>query len=226
MKFKSQLITQGSGSIGGLTASHNRGGMYFRGRSMPTNPNTLQQQAVRNAVTQLSTRWGNELTEAQRQGWAEYAAQVTVRDILGDERLLTALQWYVACNSLRLQASVAIVDAAPTVYTMDTCSVCTPTATAPSGMSLAYNNADAWANEVGGYLLAWASRPTMPTVNAFKGPYRYMGKVAGAGTPPTSPATMTLPFVVAATQRVHIAYRSIRADGRISPPFRSYDDAA
>ncbi|KKM06452.1 hypothetical protein LCGC14_1743870, partial [marine sediment metagenome] len=48
MLFKSGLITQGSGSIGGLTASHNRGGMYFRARTIPTNPATSFQTVVRN----------------------------------------------------------------------------------------------------------------------------------------------------------------------------------
>ena len=43
MKFTSQVYTQASGSVGGLTYSHNRSGMYTRARSTPTDPaSTLQ----------------------------------------------------------------------------------------------------------------------------------------------------------------------------------------
>ena len=45
---------QRSGSIGGATWSHNSSGAYIRARSIPVNPNTDRQNAVRVAVRNLA----------------------------------------------------------------------------------------------------------------------------------------------------------------------------
>jgi hypothetical protein len=72
LKFTSQIVAGASGSIRGLTASHNRGGQYFRGRTIPTNPNSVFQQAVRNNLSVLQTRFLSTLTAAQRLAWTTY----------------------------------------------------------------------------------------------------------------------------------------------------------
>ena len=51
MLFRGTHLTDASGSLSGVTYSHNRGGAYTRNRSIPVNPNTVQQQAVRNAFS-------------------------------------------------------------------------------------------------------------------------------------------------------------------------------
>ena len=83
MKFKGTLIGEASGSIASLTFSHNRGGQYVRQRTIPTNPNTVFQQAIRSLVSELTSRWQNTLTEAQRAAWDQYAVQVPLLDPLG-----------------------------------------------------------------------------------------------------------------------------------------------
>jgi hypothetical protein len=221
MKFKSGLVTQVSGSFGGMTGSHNRGGLYFRARAIPVNTNTSFQQTVRNFMSQLTSRWVNTLTEAQRAAWSVYAEQTPMTDSLGDARSIPPLAMYCRCNIARLQAGLAVVDEGPTVYGL-------PTFTPPTfavdasddDVDVAFTDTDEWAIADGGGLVVLASRPQNPTINYFAGPYRFAASIDGAVVPPTSPATILLPFPVALGQKVFFQVRATLADGRISSPFR------
>lgn len=226
MKFKSALVTQASGSVGGLTASRNRGGMYLRARAMPTNPASEFQTSVRNLFSELSTAWVNELTNAQRLSWTTYGELVPRPDALGEDRFLSGLNWYQACNVTRLQGGLSRIDSAPTVYSM--ASLTLPTIAGfdvgDQEATINFANSDAWATAVGGALLVYAGRAQNPSINFFKGPYRFAGAVLGAGTPPTSPAAIVLPFTFGSGQKVPFRFVAVQADGRISPPvtlFRS-----
>lgn len=227
MKFKSQLVTQASGSIGGFTASHNKGGLYLRARAIPVNSNTSFQQAVRNFMSQLTSRWNAVLTAAQRAAWSVYADQTPITDTLGEPRTIPPLAMYCRSNIARLQAGFAVVDDGPTFYGLPTLSPLTFTADATADeFDVAFEATDAWANEDGGGLMLAASRPQNVSINYFNGPYRFAGAVVGAVTPPTSPATIALPFPVAAGQQVFFKARATLADGRVSSPFRGVAIAA
>lgn len=221
MLYKSQVLTQASGSVGGLTYSHNKGGMYTRARATPTNPGSAFQSAVRQIMSDLAKRWSNTLTAGQRTAWELYATNVPLINRLGESRSIPGLAMYVRCNTPRIQASLAVVDDGPTDYTL-------PAFTAPTLVvdeagqegNLSYTNTDAWAGEVGGAMLLQMSRPQNPTIQYFKNPYRYSGKVAGAVIPPTSPEAIAVPFPVVEGQKVFAFVRVCRADGRLSEPFR------
>lgn len=223
MKFKSPVYTQASGSIGGITYSHNRGGMYTRGRAVPTNPGSAQQTAIRGFVAALTTAWTDTLTAAQRAAWDTYAENVPLLDALGEPRNVGGLGMYVRSNVPRLQAAEPRVDDGPTTFTLG--EFTNPTivevdATADE-IDVGFTNTDDWANEDDAALLVLCSRPQSPGVNYFKGPYRYAGKVQGDSvTPPTSPASISLPFACVAGQKVFAQFRISRADGRLSLPFR------
>lgn len=222
MKFKSSIYTQVSGSVGGVTYAHNQGGLYARARSIPTNPNSAQQQVLRNAMGALAAAWNQTLTGAQRTGWETFAANVPLVDALGDSRTVSGKAWYIKANSLRLQASVTRIDAPPSLFEMATLTLPVFTITAAgTTASMAYTNTDGWAGEVGGYLLVYASRPQNASRNFWNGPYRFAGKVSGAATPPTSPATITLPFASGPTgSKQFFRVVAVRADGRPSATFR------
>lgn len=227
MKYKSPVYSQASGSIAGLTYSHNQGGLYARARTIPTNPSTAQQQAIRNAVSQLTQLWSSTLTDTQRDGWTTYAAAVPITDTLGDPRNIGALAMYVRCNVPRLQASLARIDDAPTVYTLGDATGLSVSNLDPATeeYDVNYTNTDAWA-DTGGALLIYSSRPTNQTVNFFKGPYRLAGMVLGnTSTPPTSPETVTSPFPFAAGNRLHVQIRATLPDGRLTSPYRFQGDA-
>lgn len=221
MKFNSPIVSAGSGKFAGLVASRNKGGMYLRGYAKPINPKTSFQQVMQNAVSNLQTRFSNVLTNPQRAAWAVFAQNVSVVDALGASIKLTAQNWYIKCNSLRIQSSLSTIDAAPTIFELATLTIPVITLTAASATaSMAFTNTDSWAGEVGGALLVYASRPQNNTINFFKGPYRFCAKVAGAATPPTSPASLTLPFVAGpAGSKVCFRVVAVRADGRPSPDF-------
>lgn len=223
MKFKSALVTQVSGSVGGMVGSHNRGGMYFRGRAVPVNPATAFQQTVRNALASLVVRWSSTLTALQRQGWQDYADNVEVTDTLGDKRKATALDWYVGGNVPRLQMGATIVDAPPTTFTMATLTppAITSITAATRVMIMTFTNTDPWATAAGGFLGIYISRPTSPGQVFFKGPYRFLDKIVGSASPPTSPfTTVAGPFPLSVGNNVFVQFRAFNADGRYSSPFR------
>lgn len=221
MLFKGTLIGPASGKLNGLVASHNKGGSYFRKLSIPTNTNTAQQQAVRNALKTLAGNWALDLTPTQRAAWDTFAANVARINALGDTIHISGNSWFIACNTPRLQASMASVFDGPGVYALPTFTlpVMTITAGGTTG-SLAFTNTDDWANEDGGALLVFASKPANPGRNFFNGPYQLAGIVLGdAGTAPTSPATITLPFPTGLTDtKQFFRYVITRADGRLSSP--------
>lgn len=222
MKLKSALIAQGSGSIAGSVFSHNRGGMYIRNRSIPTNPSSAFQQVVRNAMGQLSARWGSVLTQVQRDAWTTYANNVPLVDTLGDSRAVTGQNQYNRSNVPRLQAGIAgFMDAAPGNFNLGSFTPPSVTFNATTDVAaVTFTNTDAWASAVGGYMLWWFSNPQSPSIQFFKGPFRYAGKISGAASPPASPQNITLPFPIVVGQKVFGYCRVIQVDGRVSTPFR------
>jgi len=222
MKFRPTIGADLSGSIGGITASRNRGGAYFRNRVVPVNPSSPLQLASRARFTSAVNDW-QDLTEAERARWADYAANVPVKDRIGQDIFLTGQQWYIGSHTLAVQAGATPVDAAPADFNRGaTDPTLAYAASAASGeLTVTFDNAEAWANEDDGQLVIFASRPTNASVNFFKGPYQLAGTVDGdATTAPTSPATLTLPFPPAAGQKVHVRAVIRRADGRYTSGFR------
>lgn len=223
MKFKGTIVGPASGSLAGITASHNRGGQYFRRRAVPTNPNTLQQQQVRSWFANAQAAWNGTLTALQRQAWDTYALNTPVTNPMGDEVNAGGKGMFTRGYVPRLQASLSIVAAGPSTYGL-------PPFTAPGITSLTastgimivtFTNTDSWAIAVGGALLVYMSRPVGASINSFKGPYRFAGKVAGAVSPPTSPQNITAPFPCVAGQKVFVRFIAITPDARVSPDFRT-----
>ena len=218
MLFKSGIITQGSGSFGGLTASHNRGGMYFRARTIPTNPNTAFQVVVRVATANLVNLWQSILTQAQRDEWEVYAANVAFINRLGDPTFLSGLNQYVRSNVPRIQAGLTRLDDAPSVFNTGDFTQVTFVATETAQItSIAFDNTDVWANETGSSLVVYISRPQNDTINFFQGPYRFAGTIDGDDTtPPTSPAAVPAPFAFVEDQKLFGYVRVTRVDARLS----------
>jgi hypothetical protein len=222
MKFKSALVTQVSGSIGGMTGAHNAGGLYFRARAIPTDPGTEFQVAVRNIMVQLSPRWSDTLDQDQRDGWDVYAQNVPLIDTLGDPRNVSGLAQYIRSNTARFQAGLAFVDDAPTVFNLPAFNAPTIAAfvAAANTYDIAYDNSDEWAIADGGGMLIYGSRPQNEGINFFKGPYRFAGIILGAVVPPTSPETITNPFAFVDGNKLFLRVVVVTPDGRVSNSFR------
>lgn len=226
MLWKGTLAESASGSIGGVTASRNRGGAYFRGRAIPTNPNTPQQQAIRSAMSQLASLWASTLTQVQREGWDTYALNVLLPNALGDMINIGGVGMFMRSNISRISSGVAgltRVDDAPTIFDLgDVGPQAVGAAIAAANtISMEWNDDDAWADEDASALLIYTSRPHNQGINYFKGPYRFAAAVEGdSTTPPTSPEVVDAAFPFAVDQRVFVFTRVTRADGRLSSPFR------
>lgn len=223
MKFRGTIATDQSGSLVGITASHNRGGTYYRGRAVPVNPNTIFQQAVRSYFSIAQANWNGVLTSAQRAAWDTYALQTPMDDSIGNQINVGGKGMYTRSVVPRLQAALAVVSAGPTTFGLPSLTGPGITSlTATTGiMIITFTNTDSWAIAVGGALAVFMSRPQNPSINGFKGPYRFAGKVAGAVSPPTSPQNITSPFPLVAGQKVFVRFVALTPDGRVSPDFRT-----
>lgn len=224
MLFKPLLGDQLSGSIGGVTASHNRGGTYFRQRATPTNPNSVQQQAVRGFFSQLAGLWVDTLTQVQRDGWDTYALMVELPNRIGDPRNVGGLGMYQRSNVPRLQFTLPRVDDAPTIF--DLGNYTPPTfgilSEAAQTIDLSFDVLDAWVNEDDAALLIYTSRAVNASINYFKGPYRLVNAILGdLALPPTSPFTTNLAFPYVEGQKVFFRVDVTRVDGRYGSEFRS-----
>ena len=223
MKFLAGLLGALSGSKGGITASHNRYGAYLRHKAIPVNPNTDRQQAVRSIFQTLSNAWSNVLTSIDRGKWNMYGSIVTMKDKLGQDIHLTGYNHFLRSNSIALLGSVAQVNAGPTIYTLadaDETMVGTVDEAAQE-ISVAFDDTLPWLDESGSLMMIAMSKPANIGCKYVPPTYRIAGFILGdSATPPTTPETMTCPFSVAEGQKVLVAGRIFRADGRLSSMFQ------
>ena len=209
--------TQISGSAGGTTWSHNRYGAYKRNRSVPVNPNTDRQVAVRNAVRALTIAWANVLTPGERNAWDVYAANVTWKNHLGRDVVLTGLNHYVRSNVIQVQLGFERQDTAPVIFNIAAAELalgCAATE-ALQQLSITFDDTAVWANEAGAFQYFYMGIPQNASRNFFGGPWRYVVAVAGV-TPAVSPKLAGAPWPFAEGQRIWLKSRIMRADGRLS----------
>jgi len=117
-----------SGSVGGVTASRNRYGPYFRVRAKPVISTTPDAQQAKGIFTTQTTRW-QTLTDAQRLAWEAYAETHLVNNSLGIPQALTGHQAFVGINSRIDRAGGTLLDDPPA-------------ATAPNGLESLVLSAD------------------------------------------------------------------------------------
>lgn len=218
---KPLIVAQLSGRIGGLVFAHNSGGQYVRVGTIPTNPNTPFQAAVRAAVAQLSAIWSQSLTQIQRDVWELYAVNVTLTNRVGDQINVSGLAMYVRSNVARLQANLPRIDDAPTVFDLGAYTAPILSNATEAGQTIDVNFVaniigDAWALEAGGFMFTYLSRPQNPGIRFFKGPYRFASVITGDPVPPATPATSAVPFAFVDGQRIFGRHFVVTADGRLS----------
>lgn len=217
-------ITEMRGSMAGNVYSRNRYGAYMRARTKPTNPNTALQQLVRATLTQLTDRWSQTATAANRIAWNLYGSNVVMLNKLGESMNLSGYNHYIRSNSLLTRAAIAPIDAGPVLFEIPEAdpTIAITASEATQQISLTFDNTRDWANEDGGYIFKFMGQPQNAQRNFFGGPWRYMGKIDGdAITPPTSPDAQAVPFAIAEGQHLWVYCRIMRADGRLSAPFRA-----
>lgn len=222
MKIK-PILANMSGRLQGIVASHNRGGQYFRGRTVPITPPTPDQTGMRVIMTTCIFHWTNTLTEVQREAWNAYAIANPSVDGFGDSVNAGGVGWYVKTNSGRLQAGLARIDAAPTIN--GPAALTLPTfANSTGDLEVTFEPADPWTG-AGGALVLFASRPQSITKISASGiSLRFMGNIPGDAVPPTSPQVITLPtgFELVAGQRSFVRAVALDTDGRRSAAYHTF----
>lgn len=206
------------GSVNGTTFARNRSGNYIRGRTVPVNPNTTLQSAVRGILAGLAVAWREELSAVQRTAWETYAAGTNWLNALGQTIKLTGLNHYVRCNVPRMQNGTARLDTAPITPGIPA----TPTLWTPTGtvddqvISIAFTFTP---NVNGSYYYFYQGLPMSQGRTFFKGPWRFCGSIVGnSSTPPASPSTQNASFPMSVETLVPIYATYADGEGRLSTP--------
>lgn len=218
MRFNSSLTTAVGGKLGAYVGLMNKAGQCLRVLVTPANPNTAAQQGVRGTFATLAAAWSGTLSAGQRAAWAAYAATLSYVSKLGTLYTISGFNAFVAANGARMVGGLAEINDGPTVGGFAGFTSPTPTFVASTGkVSVAFDNTDEWAGEVGGAMLVRAVPiAILPGVTYYEGPFVYAGKVSGAASPPASPVLIDMPSGVDAGLQYAIAVRVVRADGRYS----------
>lgn len=228
MKYTAGLaVGQMSGSLNGITASHNRFGPYFRDRAVPTNPSSPRQNMVRVIFAAVTNRWSAILTQTQRDQWQVYANAIGWKDKLGKDIVLTGFNMFLRSNTIAARAGLPPIDDGPVILTLANtdpdfeiaCSEATQL------VSVTFDPDLPWVDEDDACMQVLMSRPVNASVGFITPTFRLGDSLLGDSTTPlTSPQTFAAPFPVAENQRILCAGRILRADGRLSNQFR--DDAS
>lgn len=212
------VFTNISGSIGGVTGSHNKGGQYLRARTTPVNPNTAAQQEARSRLTCAVDQWSN-LTQAQRNAWNDFATLQTWTNRQGDPIQLSGQNHYVGMNSALQSAGLALVTVPPAPNTRPEALII------PSMLpDIGTENVGAFVGGVFGandrYTFA-VSAPLPPGISVFQGPYRIGATAAGNAEAAVMSAQVYAAIVQitpspSVGQRFAIRARAILATGQYS----------
>ena len=212
-----------SGSIAGNTFARNRSGNYVRSRTKPVNPRSALQSLVRAAISLMTVRWAVTLSGAQRIAWNLFAANVGMKNKLGETINLSGFNHYIRSNSLLSRSGLTIVDDAPITFELPAAdpTFAITASQAAQTLIVTYDAALAWLNEDGGFLYIFQGAPQNTQRIFFGGPWRFIGHVSGVDPAgPAGPAEIAAAFPIGEGQKMWAYARIQRADGRVSEVFR------
>lgn len=214
-------IVQMSGSIAGDTFARNRYGNYSRARTKPTNPNTAFQQRARACVSYLTEYWNDSLSAANRAAWNTYAANVAMKNRLGETIHLSGFNHFIRSNSVRKWYGQSIVKAGPTDFTLPDKDVtyAIDVDSTPQNIAVTFDVNMAWATEAGAFLINRQGVPQNGCRNFFAGPWKPLGIIIGNPAGLVSPVNFLPTVPVATGQHQWCACRISRADGRLTQVF-------
>jgi hypothetical protein len=223
MKIIPALTGPMSGKLGGMVASRNRGGQYFRRKAVPINPDTNLQTARRSVFATLISQYNNGLTPAERASWTNWAANTPRIDSLGQTHVLTGQNAFVGYNALRIQGGGALVTTNTGVYNRGE-SARTVSLIASSATAWDLNVAFSADTSEAGDLLVFLGRPQNPSVEFYKGPYRFAQAEAIAANTDIAVVDIgninALPFPAVVGEKLPIKLVMVYDDGRYTDAVR------
>jgi hypothetical protein len=178
--IKSTILSAIRGSINGTVFAQNKSGAYARNRTVPVNPNTTNQQAVRIALGQAAMAW-KTLSAERRAAWDAYAAGTPVPNRLGDIIHLSGFNMFCKARSFLAFCSgnLTLAETAPESpglapgFSLDEIVVRSNASVVPEDntLGLVLDTPTEQALENGSYAV-WRSDPLSPGVTFYKGPWK------------------------------------------------------
>jgi len=224
--YKSQILTQASGSVGGLTFLHGSSGLTLRSRSIPVNRRQPLQTEVRAIFGSLAAQW-QLLTANQKAAWNQYAATVPLKNRLGDNFFASGLNHFIRSNTTRMywESAALYVPSGPLTMTLGA----TPVVTGLTGVVSAGGVLTVAANvyisdapavaEANTRIVLFNMRPASPGRTYLNGPYQYgnnVAVVASGQQPNTFTKTAAFYWDPLGGQLAAVQFEVSRADGRLS----------
>lgn len=207
-------VAEVRGSVGGTTFSRNTHGAYMRFRAVPVNPNTARQSAARQTMETLQAYYRDTLTQTERNSWIDFAALTPRKNRLGFQGLNSAINMFIAINSIKLLAGEALVTTAPAVNGMAATPEFTLTGDTTNGLRITALSPALAAGDV----LQWQISPPMPFSRKFFGSgFTSTVYTVGVAAPPY---TLKAAAAVAIGQRYFVRARFVSAAGRIATPIQ------
>lgn len=201
------------GKMGGVVYSRNRYGLYVRTKSSPVNPQSARQNAIRAAFTQISQRWRDTLTAAERAAWSDYAQETPFVDSLGNTQVLAGNAMYARFNVPWIDIGGTEVDTAPVTPGAAPMLTFTITGDTVAGIQItAFAPTLANADRIIGLK---CSAPVSQAREFFNGPWTYFYQSPGDQA---LPVVIVVPGEVAVGQRWYFRFRAFESDGRVGPP--------
>lgn len=101
------------GSSGGSTYTRTKAGAIQRARVKGTQPNTIFQSDQKSIISELSTAWGQTLTQAERDGWRDFGVAFPSVNKIGETVLLSGNQAFMRAGAALVAAGESYLSAAP-----------------------------------------------------------------------------------------------------------------
>ncbi len=207
MKIKSQLYDNASGSIGNITAANGRGGLYFKNKPNPSNPNTTAQKVVRSALALANVAWLGT-TQAVRDEWEAYGATCIRKNQVGSTVALTGWNAFSRVFVVFTQAGIAsatLVAGAPAGQGFKAEPIIT-LASNDGGDKLEITNASSEADIV----VVYGGKTTRSTINNYGGSYNIDNdyNLAAGASADTG--------VSVSAGKTWVRFQAVSADGQLS----------
>lgn len=230
MKYKSALMTHASGSLGGITASRNKSGNYFRARVTPTQPDTCRQNESRAIFSQLASSYA-DLSPIQRVMWEEYAENSPVTHTCGSVTPISGQNAFIRNNANRIRSGMPLRTDAPESYGM-----APPPSTPevfevsedPDELTVAGNFIQAV--EFGGKIIWFIGRKQEDQRTSYHGDYQYVADIDVTASDTSWTQTLSPEEFQADPSRwpdedhkTSTRFVFISDDGRVSPPVTCFE---
>jgi len=198
------------GSIGSQTYQAGPYGQIIRSRTVPVNPNTPAQAAVRFAMQFYAQEWNDVLTAAQRANWAAYAVATPLTNRFGELVNVGGRQMYLRSALAATTGGLIPVADAPSLPGIPAIPLVTYNFSAASGVTVTTVSP---AVPAGSAITIFAGVPVNPSRNYYSGPWRAVSTITSSTT---FPLTIIFPAPIVLGQRYMLRWRVTDNQGRVS----------